>query len=73
MVGRPRAEMDSEVLVQFFADHRLARGIVAALAGDYRYRRLGFADALEPAVRARASPPWTCTPRQMCAPPCTPT
>ncbi len=53
MVGRPRAEMDGEVLVQFFADHRLARRVVASLAGHYRYRRQGFADALDPPTRAR--------------------
>src|SRR4051812_8211864 len=53
MVGRPRAEMDGEVLVQFFADHRLARGVVASLAGHYRYRRQGFADALDAPAHAR--------------------
>jgi hypothetical protein len=47
MVGRPRAELDGEVLVQFFADHRLARAVVASLAGHYRYRRQSFADALD--------------------------
>jgi len=53
MVGRPRAELDGEVLVQFFADHRLARGVVASLASHYRYRRQGFADALDAPTRAR--------------------
>jgi hypothetical protein len=53
MVGRPRAELDGEVLVQFFADHRLARGVVASLAGHYRYRRQGFGDALDAAARLR--------------------
>jgi len=53
MVGRPRAEMDGEVLVQFFADHRLARGVVASLAGHYRYRRQGFADAIDLPTRLR--------------------
>jgi hypothetical protein len=53
MVGRPRAEMDGEVLVQFFADHRLARGVVASLAGHYRYRRQGFSDALDLPTRLR--------------------
>ena len=53
MVGRPRAELDGEVLVQFFADHRLARAVVASLAGHYRYRRQGFADALDPPTQAR--------------------
>jgi hypothetical protein len=53
MVGRPRADLDGEVLVQFFADHRLARGVVASLAGYYGYRRQGLADALEPCTVAR--------------------
>jgi len=53
MVGRPRAELDGEVLVQFFADHRLARAVVASLAGHYRYRRQGFADALDAPALAR--------------------
>src|SRR4051794_32422440 len=53
MVGRPRAELDGEVLVQFFADHRLARAVVASLAGHYRYRRQGFADVLDAPAHAR--------------------
>jgi hypothetical protein len=53
MVGRPRAELDGEVLVQFFADHRLARAVVASLAGHYRYRRQSFADALDAPTCAR--------------------
>jgi hypothetical protein len=53
MVGRPRAELNGEVLVQFFVDHKLARGVVASLAGWYRYRRQGFADALDAPTRAR--------------------
>jgi hypothetical protein len=53
MVGRPRAELDGEVLVQFLADHRLARAVVASLARHYHYRRQGFADALDPETRAR--------------------
>jgi hypothetical protein len=62
MVGRPRAELDGEVLVQFFADHRLARGVVAGLAGHYQYRRQGFADALDPATGARLAEQGVYTP-----------
>src|SRR5919109_2764279 len=38
MLGKERRELDPEVLVQFFGDHKLARCMVAALAHSYRYR-----------------------------------
>src|SRR5262249_27791117 len=53
MVGRPRAEMDGEVLVQLLGDHRLARGVVASLAEHYTYRRQRLTDALDSATCSR--------------------
>lgn len=47
-LGRPRREMDDEVVVQLFGDHKLARCIVACLAATYRYRPLTFAEVLHP-------------------------
>jgi predicted nuclease of restriction endonuclease-like RecB superfamily len=38
MVGHERRELDTEVLVHFFGDHKLARCMVAALARSYRFR-----------------------------------
>src|ERR671930_762038 len=38
MLGRERREFDSEVLVHFFGDHKLARCMVACLARSYRFR-----------------------------------
>jgi predicted nuclease of restriction endonuclease-like RecB superfamily len=38
MLGRERREIDSEILVHFFADHKLARCMVACLARSYRFR-----------------------------------
>lgn len=37
MLGRERRELESEVLIHFFGDHKLARCIVACLARSYRY------------------------------------
>jgi hypothetical protein len=62
LVGRERREMDAEVLVQFFGDHKLARCVVAALATSYRYRSPEFTDvcsqtALRRLERAEAGTP----------------
>src|SRR6266496_2615932 len=38
MLGRPRRDFESEVLVHFFGDHKLARCMVACLARAYRFR-----------------------------------
>jgi hypothetical protein len=46
MVGRPRRELDAEVIVQLFGDHKLARCIVACLAATYRHRPRAFAEVL---------------------------
>lgn len=38
MLGRERSELEPEVLVEFFGDHRLARCLVACVARSYRYQ-----------------------------------
>jgi len=38
MVGHERRELDPEVLVRFFGDHKVARCMVACLARTYRFR-----------------------------------
>ena len=48
MVGRPRRDLDEEVVVQLFGDHKLARCIVACLAASYRHRAQTFAEVLPP-------------------------
>lgn len=46
MLGRPRRELDQEVVVQLFGDHKLARCIVACLATSYRHRARTFDEVL---------------------------
>jgi hypothetical protein len=46
MLGRPRRELDEEVIVQLFGDHKIARCIVACLAATYRHRARTFAEVL---------------------------
>lgn len=46
MLGRPRQELEQEVLVQLFGDHKLARCLVACLAASYRHRSRTFAELL---------------------------
>jgi hypothetical protein len=48
MIGRPRRDLDPEVIVQLFGDHKLARCIVACLAMSYRHRARSFAETLPP-------------------------
>ena len=50
MVGQRRLAFDSEALIALFGDPKLARGLVAAFARYYRYRRLEFADVVPAAV-----------------------
>ncbi|MFI5272833.1 MAG: DUF790 family protein [Ktedonobacterales bacterium] len=49
MLGRRRRDLDAEVVVQLFGDHKLARCVVACLAESYRYRIRAFAELLTPA------------------------
>src|SRR3954452_23143112 len=55
MVGRRRAEMDPEGVISLFGDHKLARGLIVALARFYRYRRMEFAEVVPAEVAARLS------------------
>jgi predicted nuclease of restriction endonuclease-like RecB superfamily len=38
MLGRERRELETETLVHFLGDHRIARCVVAAMARSYRFR-----------------------------------
>jgi predicted nuclease of restriction endonuclease-like RecB superfamily len=53
LVGRKRGELDAQVMVDFFGDHRIARGVVACLGAYYRYETQKFAQvaSAEGAVR----------------------
>lgn len=53
MLGRERREMDTEVLVQFFGDHKLARCIVACLGRAYRFRQPQVRQAVSASSFAR--------------------
>lgn len=43
-LGKERREIDAEVLVSFFGDHKLARCVVAALGRTYRFHRRRMAE-----------------------------
>lgn len=45
MVGRRRAEFETETLLEFFGDTRLARGLVACLSRTYSWREQTLAEA----------------------------
>src|SRR5260370_25861285 len=47
-LGRTRRELDEEVIIQLFGDHKLARGIIGCLAASYRHRARIFAEVLPP-------------------------
>jgi hypothetical protein len=47
MVGCPRSELDPEMVVQLFGDHKLARCIVACLGASYRHQARTFAGVLD--------------------------
>ncbi|BDI29127.1 hypothetical protein CCAX7_11780 [Capsulimonas corticalis] len=42
LVGRKRGELDAQTMVDFFGDHRIARGVVACLGAYYRYETQRF-------------------------------
>src|SRR5579862_7098196 len=46
-LGRPRRDLDPEVVLRCFGDPVLARGVVACLSATYRWRSLTFADVLD--------------------------
>ena len=47
-LGRARRDVDPEMLVRFFGDPKVARGIVSCLSVSYRWRTQEFAEVLEP-------------------------
>lgn len=47
MVGRPRHELQSETLLEFFGDPKLARGIVACLGRSYAWHTPSFDELLD--------------------------
>jgi hypothetical protein len=48
MIGRSRRELDAEVVVGIFGDHKLAHCLLACLASIYRHRARTFAEVLPP-------------------------
>lgn len=46
-LGRARREVDPEILVRFFGDATLARGLVACLSATYRWQTQSLADVLD--------------------------
>jgi predicted nuclease of restriction endonuclease-like RecB superfamily len=48
MVGRPRHELQSETLLEFFGDPKLARGIIACLGRSYVWHTPAFEELLDP-------------------------
>lgn len=53
LVGHERRELDGELLVNFFGDHKLARCVVAALAQTYRFRARRIAEVVSKRCAAR--------------------
>lgn len=55
MIGRRRGEFETETLMEFFGDARLARGLVACLSRTYTWREQTLAEAFgsEPARALR--------------------
>ena len=51
-LGRSRRETDPEILVRFFGDAKVARGLVACLGRTYRWRSLDFAEVLDQSTAA---------------------
>ncbi|HUY78187.1 MAG TPA: DUF790 family protein [Ktedonobacterales bacterium] len=49
MVGHPRRELEQEVVLKLFGDHKIARCVVACLGATYRHRPRTFAEELAPA------------------------
>jgi len=53
MLGHARRELDAEVVVGLFGDHKLARCILACLAANYRHRARTFTEVLPADAAAR--------------------
>lgn len=52
-LGRTRREVDPEVLVRFFGDPKVARGLISCLNASYRWRARTLAEVLDAADVAR--------------------
>jgi predicted nuclease of restriction endonuclease-like RecB superfamily len=65
MVGTERRELEPELLVQFFGDHKLARCMVGCLARSYRYRSPSLAEVVTPAARRRLLKKGIASPEQL--------
>ncbi len=65
MLGKPRRELDSEVIVQLFGDHKIARCIVTCLATTYRHRPRTFAEILPAATVAAVAEHGIVTPSDL--------
>jgi len=52
-LGRRRRDFEPELLVRFFGDPKVARGLVACLGPTYRWRTQSFAEVLEASELAR--------------------
>ncbi len=47
-LGRKRRDFEPELLVRFFGEPKVARGLVECLSSTYRWRTQSFADVLDP-------------------------
>src|SRR5437764_15082089 len=65
MLGRPRREFESEVLVHFFGDHKLARCMVACLARAYRFRSRDIGELVSPSGLDRLREAGIHSPREL--------
>lgn len=65
MLGGERRELDTEVLVHFFGDYKLARCMVGCLARGYRYRSPTIAEIVRAAALRRLRKRGIETPRDL--------
>ena len=64
-LGRTRRELDEEVIIQLFGDHKLARCIIGCLAASYRHRARTFAEVLPPEQCAALAAAGISTPSEL--------
>lgn len=65
MLGHTRSELDQEVIVQLFGDHKIAHCLVAALATSYRHRARTFEEVVPAEQVAALQARGLCTPSQL--------
>ena len=53
LVGKKRGELNAQVMVDFFGDHRIARGVIACLGQYYKYQTLRFAQVIGTEAESR--------------------